>query len=357
MTILALLICRGHASAAQHNWDLLSVAAAVAVGSYLECGLKLRSVELWLGDVARGTFAPELKKRMFAYSSQGLALMLLNIVVWDKSDTLFLQFLNAGRNQVTFFSTAFNLVEKILMIPVSFGTSLSATMMAQLGRGQARLKQMTVDGARYALLVSLPLLLGMACISPLVPMLYGEKYRPMVATLAIVAVMAIPKALVSAPIILLQATERQGFLIVWTCICGAVDMGLDILLIPHHGANGAAIANGTAQTLACLGFWIYAWKADALDLKLGDSARIAASGAIMALGVLATPRVLPGAVGMFASIAVGAALWFIGLRVTAALKPEDVSRLLSLGGQFPAAVRPHFRRLIAWLAPGGNFDL
>jgi len=357
MTIVALLICRGHASAAQHNWDLLSVAAAVAAGSYLECGLKLRSVELWLGGVARGTFAPELKKRMFAYSSQGLALMLLNIVVWDKSDTLFLQFLNAGRNQVTFFSTAFNLVEKILMIPVSFGTSLSATMMAQFGRGQARLKQMTVDGARYALLVSLPLLLGMACISPLVPMLYGDKYRPMVATLAIVAAMAIPKALVYAPVMLLQATERQGFLIVWTCICGAVDMGLDILLIPHLGANGAAIANGTAQTVACLGMWIYAWKADALDLKLGDAGRIAASGAIMALGVLATPRVLPGAVGMFASIAVGAALWFIALRVTRALKPEDVSRVLSLGGRFPAPVRPHWRRLVAWLAPGGNFDL
>jgi len=357
MTILALLICRGHASAAQHNWDLMGVAAAVAVGSYLECGLKLRSVELWLGGITPGAFAPELKKRMFAYSGQGLALLLLNVVVWDKSDTLFLQFLNADKTQVTFFSIAFNLVEKILMIPVSFGASLSATMMAQFGRGQARLKQMTVDGARYALLISLPLLLGTACISPLVPMLYGEKYRPMVAPLAIVAVLAIPKALVNAPIMLLQATERQGFLIVWSCICGAVDMGLDILLIPHHGAIGAAIANGAAQTLACLGMWIYAWKADALDLKLGDSGRIAASGAIMALGVLATARVLPGAAGMFASIAVGAAFWFLGLRVTAALKPEDVSRVLSLGGRFPAPVRTHWRRLIAWLAPGGNVDL
>jgi O-antigen/teichoic acid export membrane protein len=357
MTILALVVCRGNASAARHNWDLVGVSAAVFAGSLLECGLKLRSVELWLGGVAPEAFAPELKKRMFAYSGQGLALLLLNIVVWDKSDTLFLQFLNADKNQVTFFSISFNLVEKILMIPVSFGMSLSATMMAQFGRGQARLKEMTVDGARYAFLVSLPLLAGMACVAPLVPVLYGEKYRPMVATLAIVAVMAIPKALVAAPTMLLQATERQGFLIVWGCLCGAVDMGLDILLIPHHGANGAAIANGTAQTLAALGIWIYAWKADALDLKLGDSGRIAASGAMMALGVLATVRALPGVVGLFVSIGVGAALWFIGLRATAALKPEDVSRVLSLGGQFPAPVRPHWKRLIAWLAPGGNFDL
>ena len=78
---------------------------------------------------------------------------------------------------VIFFTIAFNLTERILMVPTMFGGSLSATMMAR--RGQSRLKEMTVDGARYALLVSLPLLLGMACISPLAPLLYTEKFRPM----------------------------------------------------------------------------------------------------------------------------------------------------------------------------------
>jgi O-antigen/teichoic acid export membrane protein len=225
-------------------------------------------------------------------------------------------------------------------------------MMAQFGRGQARLKEMTVDGARYALLLSLPLLLGMACISrPLVLLLYKKPYEPMIATLAIVALMAIPKALVAAPTMLLQATERQGFLILWGCLCGAVDIGLDILLTPHYGANGAAIANGSAQTMAALGIWIYVWKTYGLDLKLRDFGRIAVCGAIMGVGVFASTRVLTGYGGMFGSIAIGAALWMISLRVTAALKPHDVSRVLSVGGQFPAPLRRHWKRLIAWLAP------
>jgi O-antigen/teichoic acid export membrane protein len=356
LTILALLLCWRNVSAARYNWDLAGVAAALAAGSFVECGLKLRSVERWLGCVAPGTVSPELKKRMFAYSRQGLALLMLNVIVWDKSDTLIVGFMSS-KAQVSFFSIAFNLVEKVLTIPVSFGTSLSATMMAQFGRGQARLKEMTVDGARYALLVSLPLLLGMACVSPLIPLLYGEKFRPMVATLALVAVMAVPKALVAAPTMLLQATERQGFLIVWGCICGAIDIGLDVLLIPRYGANGAAIANGTAQTLAALGIWIYVWRSDSLDLKLRDFGRILASGAIMALGVLASTRALPGNVAMVASIAIGAALWIVALRVTAALKPQDVSRILSLGGRFPAPVRTHWIRLTAWLAPGVTYNL
>jgi O-antigen/teichoic acid export membrane protein len=334
------------------GWDLIGVAAAVVVGNTLECALKLRSVEQWQGGVVPGIVSPELKRRMFSYSGQGLALMLLNVVVWDRSDMFILSRLNSDPSQVTFFSLAFNLSERVLMIPNSFGSSLAATMMAQFGRGQARLKEMTVDGARYAMLVALPLLVGMACISRSVVLLYGQKkYGPMISTLTIVALMAIPKALVQAPTMLLQAIERQGFLIWWGCLCGVVDIGLDFLLTPRYGANGAAIANGSAQAMAALGIWIYAWRIAGLDLKLGDFGRIAASGAMMAAGVLAFTRAVPGIVGTAGSIAIGAAIWMIALRVTGALGREDAGRFLSVGGQLPAAVRPHWRRLIAWLAP------
>jgi O-antigen/teichoic acid export membrane protein len=336
------------------GWGLPGLAAAVLAGSSVECGWKLRTVERWMGGVAPGAVSPELRKRMFAYSGQGLALMVLTIVVWDRSDMLILGSMNHDPSQVTFFSYAFNLAERVLMIPNMFGGSLSATMMAQYGRSQARLKEMTVDGARYALLLALPLLLGMACLSPLVPLVYTEKFRPMVTTLSIVALMAIPKVLVAAPTMLLQATERQGFLIVWGCLCGAVDIGLDFLLTPRYGANGAAVANGTAQTLAALGIWIYVWRTNQLDLRLRDFGQITLSGAIMAAGVLAFTHAIPGYVGLFGSIAIGAALWMIALRVTGALKPEDASRFLSVGGAMPAGVRPHWKRLIGWLAPAAG---
>jgi O-antigen/teichoic acid export membrane protein len=210
-----------------------------------------------------------------------------------------------------------------------------------------------VDGARYAMLLALPMLLGVACISqPLVLLVYTEKYRPMITALTIVALLAIPKALVASPTMLLQATEKQGFLIWWGCLCGAVDIGLDFLLVRKYGANGAAIANGSAQAMAAIGIWIYVWKTFSLDLRLRDFGRILLSGAMMAAAVLAFTRTVPGYAGMFGAIATGGIIWVIALRITGALKPEDVSRFLSVGGSLPAVVRPHWKRAIGWLAPG-----
>jgi O-antigen/teichoic acid export membrane protein len=337
------------------GWQFVGLSAALLVGACVECGLKLRSVEQWLGGVQRGALPEELRRRMVNYSGQGLALLILNLVVWDRSDVLILGALNKDNSQMLFFSLPFSLVDRMLLLPTLFAGSLASTMMAQYGRGAGRLKEMTVDGGRYALLVAVPLLVGMACVSrPLVLNVYLPSYWPMIPTLAMMALFAIPKALVNAPTFLLQATERQTFLIYWGCICGVVDLGLDVLLVGRYGANGAAIANGTAQTLAALGIWIYVWRKDSLDLRLGECGRILLSGAIMALGALLVVRNVPGFGGLAAAIAVGAALWFLALRLTRTLNREDVNRFLSIGAQLPSSVRPYWINLIAWLAPAAS---
>ncbi len=291
---------------------------------------------------------------MLTFSGQGMALLLLDLVVWNRSDVMILKGLNPDTRQIAFFSVSFSLVDRIGMIPTLFAGALAVTMMAQYGRGQSRLKEMTADGGRYALMLAMPVLAGMACISQPMVLLYGHSYRPMIATLAIMALLAIPKTLVTAPTMLLQATERQGFLIFWGCACGVVDIGLDILLVGRHGAKGAAFANGAAQAMAALGIWFYVWKNDKLNLKPLDCGRIVLAGAIMSLGVLAVVRALPGFVGLAAGIVAGAVLWVVALRVTRALRPEDVSRFLSIGGQLPMVLRPLWNSLITWLAPSNS---
>ncbi len=333
------------------GWDLPGVAAAVAAGPLLETILKLRSVESWLGNVVPAAVPSELRKQMFVYSGQGLALMLLNAVVWDRSDLVFLKWLNPDIRQVTFFSTAFNLTERVLMIPNAFGNSIGVTMMAQYGRGEEKLRALTVEGARYAFLIALPLLAGMACVSgPAVLLLFGERFRPMIPVLSVVALLAIPKALSSSPAMLLQTTQNQGFLVAWGCLCGAIDVALDFLLTPHYGALGAAVANGTAQTIAAAGVWWRAYRLFNLDLRLGAFARIAVSGAGMAIAAATLGRVFPTHAGVAASMAAGAVVWFVLLRATGALDPVDAGRFQNIGRALPGRFRPGWNRLVGLVA-------
>jgi len=333
------------------GWGLPGLAAALLAGTLLDAGMKLYSVHSWLKDEPV-PIAPALRKQMFVYSGQGLVLMLLNIVVWNRSDVFFLKLLNPDIKQVTFFNLAFNTVEKILMFPSSFAGPLGVTLMAQYGRGEERMRTLAVEGARYSYLIALPLLVGLSCVAgPAVVLIYGNQYAPMVPVLIIVALLAVPKALMEPPTNLLQATENQGFLVAWGCFSGAVNIALDFLLTPRYGAVGAAIANGSAQTLAAVGIWVRAWQLFKLDLRLGAFTRITAAAAGMALTTIAINRAMPSYAGLSLSIMAGALVWFVLLRWTRAMDQTDSQRLDTLGRSLPGKIRPIWRSLVSWIIP------
>ncbi len=338
------------------GWDLAGIAAGFAIGAAVDTAIKLYLVRSWLAPMPPASIAPELKRRIYAFSGQALVLMVLNIVVWDRSDIVILKWTNhgdLGKMQVTFFSIAFSLTDRILMAPMAFSGALGATMMAQVGRARERVMEVAVTGAKYTFLLALPLLVGMAAVSrPFILAAYTNAYRAMIPVLVISTLLAVPKALSVSPTILLQSMERQGFLI-WTgCICGAIDIGLDFLLTPAHGAVGAAWANGLAQTLAALMIWFKVYRDYKVNLRLGEFARIALSGAAMLGVVLAVERLLPFSnyAVLACSIAVGALAWLVALRLTHALNRSDAERLLQLGSRLPGAARPAFERCIRFLA-------
>jgi O-antigen/teichoic acid export membrane protein len=340
------------------GWGLRGIAFSFMLGSAVEAGLKLYSVRRWLAPTPIGTISPELKKRMTSYSGQGLVLMVLNIVVWDKSDLLILNWMNPDVGQVTFFATAFSYTDKLLMLPNAFAGSLGATMMAQFGRGEERVREIMIAGAKYGFLMALPLLVGMACISgQFITLAYHPKiqplqFQPMIPVLMLAALLAIPKALIAAPTSLLQTVEKQVPLIQIGCLCGVVDIGLDFLLTPGYGALGATLANGLAQTLAAVLLWRWVYRNYSRDLRLLEFGRIALSGALMAAAVVLVQRLVPlaGFPALALSIATGALAWLAALRLTGAINHADGERLRHLGRRLPGGMRPILDRCVSLLS-------
>ena len=106
-------------------------------------------------------------------------------------------------------------------------------------------------------LLAMPACLGMAAIAPaVVPMLYGEEFRPAVPAAMIIAALSTVSVSTVIATHLVQALERSDF-IFYTAILGA---GLSIvggfLLVPEFGLIGAAVSRSVVQVImVAIGLW------------------------------------------------------------------------------------------------------
>ena len=337
------------------GWGLTGVAAGIWFYIWVELVLRLVQVLRWVRKLPESEIPGDVRRRMTAFSGHGTALLLLNVVVWDRSDILFLKVLGSDIRQVAFFSVAFNLAEKLLLVPNVFGQAIGVSLMAQYGRDEKRLLSMVSNAALWMFFCAAPVLLGGAVLSgPVIRVLYGHQYLRAIPVLVVVAIFALPKSLLLPAQHLLQTTEHQKFLVIWGCVCAVVNIVLDLALIPPYGMIGAAVANGGAQTLAMIGIWIRATQLFPLRIRWGDLARILGAALAMSAVVFIIERMLPSVFAIVGGVVIGAAVYFVVIRLTGALQPQDVERLCHLGRSLPGTARPYFDRLVRFLLQGGK---
>lgn len=335
------------------GWGLLGLAVSVLLFRTAELAAKLLPLLRWSSDIPSTELPPDLRRRMFAFSGRSTGLMMLQLLVWDRSDIIFLKILQADIRQIAFFSVSFSLAERLLLLPQALANSLGATQMAEYGRDRERLYRLTGIAATYMMMTSLPILLGAACLSQaIVRIVYGQQYLPAIPVFAIVAVFAVSKGLLGPAQTLLYSTEDLGFLLKWGIACGIVNVILDVTLIPGHGAIGAAIANGLAQTTAAAGVWARAVRRFPLQLKTGVLVKLLMTSLCMVAAVLVVTHYrLPLPAEAALGVATGVLVFFVTLRLVAVLQQEDRQRLLLLGRAVPGRLRPWFGRVIDFLAP------
>jgi O-antigen/teichoic acid export membrane protein len=196
------------------------------------------------------------------------------------------------------------------------------------------------------------MLAGAAAISgPLIETLYGPRYLPMIRVFQLMSVFAIPRVIMLPAYNLLLATEHQKPLVIWNCVCGAVDVLLDLTLIPLLGAVGAASANGVAQTMAAIGAWVIVARRFSIRLDIAFFRKLSLVCAAMAAVVLAIAYGLDSWHAVAAGIGAGIVVFVLGLRFASVLAPEDRERLLTLERQLPERTRPLFREFVKFIAP------
>jgi len=287
-----------------------------------------------------------LRERMTRFYWQSSLLMILNMVVWDRSEMLFLKYF-CPIIQVAYYSLAFNISAQFLNFPQIFSEAASATLMVEYGRDPKVTGFLTATTVRYICLFAFPLLFGMAATSPaVIQILYGSKYLPTIPVLTLSCVFALPRAMMLPVRQQLMTHERQAFLVVWGLITAVINGAVDWALIPRGGALGAALGNGLAQGIASVGIVVYGIRKLDVRLDWGSLLKMLLSASLMAAVAYPICQVLRPIPAALVAVPAGAAVYLAMLRWSGALATEDLRRLATVGDKLPFRLRGFYRMLL-----------
>ncbi len=189
--------------------------------------------------------------RVRGYSAAMWYIMLLDLVVWNRSEVVFLQ-LRSTSEQIAFYGLAFAFASRLddLVSPVA--GVLIPIFAEEHGRsGRDTVAKLYSAGLRLMPIFIVPLCVYLfVAADRVVLLLYGRGFAPVAPALRVllagVAVMSVSAAGHAA----MAALEQQGFSARWGTAIAILNLALAFLLVPRLGAVGAAISNSVAQVSA-----------------------------------------------------------------------------------------------------------
>jgi len=330
---------------------LNGIAFALLVARTTELAVRIIPVQRRIRSMPVGSVPPELHERLRRFITQGIALTVVSIIVTDRCEVLFLKHFSALK-QLAYYSVAFSMAERLLLLPRVFGAGAGVSLLVESGKDQSKVARIFRHATRYLAFFVIPAHIGMAVLSgPAVLFFYGKTYAPAIPAVAISVLLMMPKAFQFLPQTLFQVTDRQAILVRWTVYSAVVNVALDLALIPHWGATGAAIANGLSQVFAIAGIWIKSVRENHVQIPIKTPLHVffcaAVMGAIVSLITAKLPNGLALAIGVF----VGIVTYCIGLRVMGVVSQEDVARFEELTTKLPRSARTRINWAVMLLAP------
>jgi len=296
----------------------------------------------------------QVRARMWRYSTMLGAIGITGGLLSERLEVFFLGRFQ-GAAEVAFYSLAFTLAFHARRVgPTAVGEVLFPVISGLEGRGDRwGVANAYVEATRHLLVIGVPFALGGALFAaPALHVLFGAAYAPAAAPLAWLLAGAALVALTSPATSVILSSERHRVLLIATIVLAAANVGLDLLLIPAHGALGAALANVTIQALLLVVQTVVVRRVLSARLPIGSLVRTLAAAGI-ALAPCVALRVSP-VLGEVADAAIGLAIFGVLYPILVvrlgALDVRDLARVRTVAEALPAPFRPPAVRILTALA-------
>lgn len=285
----------------------------------------------------------DVRRGMVNYALLSSVGVVLTLVVWRRSEFLFLDHFSSD-TQIALYSVAFAAVAALLLAPQAVVAAALPAVATLVGAGALdRISAGFGRALRLLLLVTLPLSALSIALGPLaLRLVYGEAFRR-AGPVVVVLLAPFPLiALANLSSVVLAGLNRLKFPLVAGIVGAAVNIGLDLLLIPRYDAVGAAFANIGGQLAAGLPALVYAARLlRPLNWAPSSLARACVAAAAGGIGARLVSDLLGGVPGLLCGLAAGLAVFAVTAAALPILIPEDARWLEGVTGSRAArVVRP-----------------
>lgn len=235
----------------------------------------------------KGTIIQEKIGQVVRYCRAQYFIGLANIGLLGQIDVILLALLASNVAEVSYYSLAALLILRIYNLITGWGASLNSIISTvYLEKGQEGLARYFTYYYRFSLPLHLISVVGLWVVSqPLVTLVFGERYQPIVSLLNLFALQQMLMALLGASVCpaFINTLGRQNYVVRLRWLFGLLNVLLDILLIPSYGALGAVIATSLANVLTRSA---EAWLVRELFAELGFAYILKIAGGVAVAGLL-----------------------------------------------------------------------
>ncbi|MNX65909.1 colanic acid exporter [compost metagenome] len=279
-----------------------------------------------------------LRRAMRKYQGPVFVMLVLDAVVWQRSEVFFLGAFSPTR-EVAFYGMAFSLATMAMkLIPGTLVGLLIPSMSRSMGQGDREgVGRIYQESCRYMAMLALPVAVGGALLAPaLVAVLYGPGYEPVAGLLgallgfnALVMVYGFPASSV------LYSTDAQRLMVRIGLWVSALNLLLAWFLIPRYGAWGAVLANGLAQLASLYPGIRVAQAQTGAGAPIRSVLHLLLASVGMGGPVYAAVRFCPPLLALVVGPVLGVLTFALILWLTGAVTPADRLALRAIASKVP----------------------
>lgn len=253
------------------------------------------------------------------------------LTIHNFADTLLLDKLSTPM-QVSAFAASLRVLAAIVFLPVVFSAVIGPHVTKAMVRNDARQMQRAVNLALRVLLITAVLVaLSLTCLSTTVMhvLFGGDKYVDASSAVTIFGWTFVPIAFATFLTEIAVAEGKLWISTVYMAVIMVVSVSVDLLLIPHYGALGAATAKCIAVSVGSLVLLGISRQLHVLELRSFLIFVVKAFTAV-AISLGAIELLASGAgLGEFATFAIVVSVFFVSLLMLRGITRNEISLFIS----------------------------